>query len=307
MSGDPQTHAKQYKTHGTDWWTPPPEMPLNAGIPYVVQIVEDALSATEWRILKLITNVNDGTARKLPGRGEGERDSFVCNPGGYSQIAARAGVCRKTARNCIKSLIAKGVLEVWELKMVGQQRVRTIYRALHYSDVLKGWRGNPNLFKTDLQRVVVRKRSKKIFTNEEAARFQLDPKRAPKRGSGRGLSEMAQEKIAAKAAPAPEPLPSDEDLTIIHEMYLRVASRASLKDAIDLLRMARAEAARMGMEVIPAAIVASLMHGLALGYKPTPKYPTPTPGWFFEPLAGAVSDWVKWNAQARAPDTARAG
>jgi DNA-binding Lrp family transcriptional regulator len=309
VSGEARTKESivatpRYKTHGTDWWTPPENTPLNAGVPYVVQIVEDALSLTEWRVLKLLTNTNDGTAKKQRDP-RTERDGYVCDPGGYSQIAKRVGICRKTARNAIKSLLKKGVIQIWEIAMKGQQRIKTVYFALHYGDVLKGWRANSELFKTDLQRVVVRTRRKKLMTLKDAAEYKIDAKRAPKRGSGRGLSETLQEKIAGKTAPAPEPLPSDEDLNVIREAFLKCCP-STLKDAIDLLRIARAEARRMGVEAIPAAVVASLMLRIAHDYKPTPKWPTPRPGWFLQEIVGLVADWVKWSAQARAPDT-RAG
>jgi hypothetical protein len=303
MAAATQQVERKYKVHAPSWWTPTPEMPLRAPVYYVAQIVDpDALSITEQRVLRVITDVNGGAKQQSdPERG------YLCDPGGYTQIAHRAGVCRKTAYNAIKSLKAKGVLREFRVLMNGKQRVKTLYFAPYYGNVLKGWRADPLIFKTSLGRIVVRSRRKYIVTTEEAKAVKMDPDRAPKRGSGRARSDAEQERHAAKVEPSPAPLPSDADLEVIREMFSRVTNHSNLKDAIDLLREARAEADRLGYASIEAAVVAALMLEIARLYKTNPKYPSPTPKWFINKISGAVSDWVRAHPPtARAPD-ARAG
>jgi hypothetical protein len=290
MSGAAAVTNPRFKTGGTDWWQPPAETPRNAGIPYVVQIVEDAISAHERLVFKAITDINGGAKKQIGVRDE--ESGYVCDPGGYGKIAQRAGVCRKTAYNCVKGLIAKGLLREYQIVMRGKQRVKTIYFAPHFRDVLKAWHAHEALFHTALNRVVVRSRRKKLMTVQDAADFKMDPARAPKRGCGAGRSEFEQAKAETKVEPTPEPLPSDADLNAIREAFSACRTPASLKDAIDVLRVARAESRRAGCALIPAAAVADLMTQIRRAYKPSEDWPDPRPGWFLQEIVGRVAYWV---------------
>ena len=284
---------KRYKTHGTDWWTPAPFTPLNAAIPYVVQIVEDGLSLTERLILRIVTERENQRKNDTGQRG------FICDPGGYTRIAKRAGVCRKTVYNAIKSLQKKGVLREFQLVVRGKQREKTIYYAAHYGDILPAWRADPALFHTsaDPARVVALGRRKTLATVEVAGSMDMNPDRAPLRGSGRGRSEYVQEKRTAKieaarnAAAAPEPLPSDADLLTVREAFLKCCP-SNLKDTVDIIQAANAEARKMG-GAIAAAVIAQLMLKMAAEYKPSREWPTPTPKHFIVNIAAQVAYWVK--------------
>jgi hypothetical protein len=284
---------KRFKTRGTDWWTPAPGTPLNAGIPYVVQIVDDALSLTERLILRIVTEPESRLKNDTGQRG------FLCDPGGYTRIAKRAGVCRKTVYNAIKSLKRKAALREYQLVTRGKQREKTIYYAPHYGDLLPAWRADPSLFHTAADaRVVVIGRRKELATVETAALLKMDPSRAPLRGCGRGRSEFAQQKAARVAGaprPAPEPLPSDADILTVREAFLKCCP-SSLKDTIDIIHTAQAEARKMGGE-IAAAVIGQLMLKIAHEYKPSQAWPTPTPKYFIDNIAAQVAYWVKWPDQ----------
>jgi hypothetical protein len=295
MSGEAMareaTPGKLYKVKGTDWWKPEPNTPLNAGIPYVVQIAEDGFSLSQWRVFKWITAPENRLKNDTGVRG------FVCDPGGYGHIAKQTGMCWKTVRNAIKAMEAKGAMRTHQKLMRGKQRQKTYYFATHWGDLLPSWRADEKLFHTaaDPSRIVVQFRRKEFVTVEVAARMEMDPKRAPLRGSGRGRSEFAQEKEATVVAPAPEPLPSDADLAAIHEAFKNVA-KSNLQDAIKLERAARAEARKLGNGDLHVAIIVQLLATIGQEYKPTPEYPIPTPKWVIDRMPAQVSWWVKHDS-----------
>jgi hypothetical protein len=280
----------RYKTRGTDWWTPPPETPLNAAVPYVVQLVEDGLSLTEQRVYSFINRGRPKDAR-----------GFVADPGGYGAIARGSGICRKTAYNAVKSLKAKGALREHQLIMRGQQRIRTLYFVFHYGDLLPAWRADPKLFKTNAEpaRVVAMGRRKTLATVERAAEYGINPDRAPLRGCGRGRSEFAQAKRAAKieatqlaAAPA---LPTDEEIAAVYARLQEADSKPNLKDAIDLIACARAEALRVDGGALEARIIAQLTLHISADYKRTREHPFPKPAWFLRKMPGYVAEWIRMN------------
>jgi hypothetical protein len=261
----------------------------------VAPIVEDALSLTEKLVLRVITNIKMG-ARKQSGADGSER-GFLCDPGGYDRIAKNAGICRKTAYNVVKSLIRKGALRVFEIKERGGQRVKTLYFAPHYSDVLAAWRNDETIFKTIRGAVVVRGRAKNIQTVENAIEWKIDPKRAPKRGCGRGrnpgeddqepLFEQEQSAAIPPAAPIPKPAPAgtDEELAMVLAGFQSI-SRACLQDAFDLVAAARVQ--QFPWAVTPAFILAALQ-GVVRTYTRTEQYPQPTPKWCIGRIAGSVA------------------
>jgi DNA-binding Lrp family transcriptional regulator len=283
-----QAPGKRYKTRGTDWWTPAPLTPLNAAIPYVVQIVEDALSLTQRLILRIVA------ARENHLKNDTGQRGFLCDPGGYTRIAKQAGVCRKTVYNAIKALKKKGVLREYKLVVRGKQREKTIYYAAHYGDILPAWRADPTLFHTNAEpaRVVALGRCKTLATVEVAGSLNMDPDRAPLRGCGRGRSEFVREKAARIAAAAPpEPLPSDADLLTVREAFLKCCP-SNLKDTVDIIHAANAEARKMG-GAIAAAVIAELMLKIAREYKPSREWPEPRPKYFIGHIAAQVAYWVK--------------
>lgn len=249
-------------------------------------MVEDALSLTERLVLRAITAPENRLKNDTGQRGE------ICDPGGYTRLAKQIGVCRKTIYNAVKGLEGKNALREFRLIMKGKQRERTVYYAPHWGDLLPMWRADPELFKTAATpaRLIARGRRKALVTIAEAAEVKMDAQRAPLRGSGRGRSEFSQAMAIRKAAaaPAPDPLPSDDDLRIIREQFLKLCP-SNLKDAVDLLRTARAEAAG-----IPAAIVAQLMAKLGHTYKPSADFPTPRPKWFIDRIGSEAA----YNAQS---------
>ncbi len=284
------------KTRGTEWWTPPADTPLNLAIPYVVSIVDDGLSLAQSRVLACITNTQDG-AKRQTGE-EGKERGYLCDPGGYSRIARKCGLCRKTVYNAIKALIAKGVLRVWERVLKGRQRTKTLYFALHYGDILPAWRADKKWFHcVHKDAVVVRKRSKQFVTVEEAKEWRMDPARAPKRGSGWGLSdEPFTTGVGHSGAPIAVPIAihevNDEDLGMVHAELLRWTEGVScLSDAIDVIADARSEAKKQGYAELgyggplPALTVVEMIRQAAALYKPSRHYPAPTVGWF---LGGSV-------------------
>lgn len=246
-------------------------------------------------MLACLTNTADG-AKRQEGDEEGKRRGYMCDPGGYTRIARKTGMCRKTVYNAIHALIDKGVLEVWKVQMKGQQRVKTLYFALHYGDILPAWRADKRFFHTaHKSSIVVRKRSKRIVTVDEGKVWHMDPAHAPKRGCGRGLTEIEELRVA----PAPEgvatiPAPaaiSDEDLSAVHMELLRQTGNSCLQDAIDVITDARTEAKRMGYAELgyggafPALTVLELIREAAAEYRPSRHYPMPTVGWF---MGGSV-------------------
>lgn len=282
------------KLHGTDWWAPLPGEALNAAIPYIAQIVDDALSITERIIYYVVTAPENRLKNDTGQRG------YVCDPGGYTRIAKRAGVCRKTARNTIKSLERKAALREFRLVMRGKQREKTIYWAAHFGDLLPMWRADPAIWKTAATpaRVAVIGRRKQIVTVEMAAERKMNPDRAPLRGSGRGRSEFAQAKREAKiaagmAAPAPEGIPSDALLHPAFEMLVKCCE-SNLKDAIDLVNSALAEARRLGNAELPPDAIPGLTRALAMEYKPSREFPLPKPKWFIDRIGAKVIQWIKF-------------
>lgn len=312
------------KTRGTEWWEPPPDTPLNLGIPYVVSIVDDGLSLPQSRVLACITDVKAGATRwdrEVDDQGrETKPRGYFCDPGGYSRIAKNTGLCRKTVYNAMIALIAKGVLRVWNVQMKGRQRVKTLYFALHYGDILPHWRSNADfpdlragrnvdgtwkrtmkLFHTAHNNsIVVRKRSKQFVGAEEGAEWGMDAARAPRRGSGRGLTEVREQSPVPKgviALPAPAPIDSDEDVYFVYQELIRqTSSLACLDDAVAIIAEARDEAKRLGYSDMgyggpfPALTVAELISHAGGAYKPkrtriadgyySVEHERPTPGWF---------------------------
>lgn len=291
------------KTRGTEWWDAPFDMPLNAGIPYVVQIVDDGLSLPQSRVLAVMTDTRDG-AKRQSGEGNSER-GYICDPGGHSRIARKTGLCRKTIYNAIKALIAKGIIRVFEVRWKGLQRVKTLYFARHYGDILPAWRSDKRWFHTARKCIVVRRRSKKFMTVEEAAgEWRMNPDRAPARGCGRGLTDIAieireaeQQRPEIPVVPA-APAINDEDLAAVHMELLRHTA-SCLQDAIDLIAKARIEADRMGYQSMgyggpfPALTVAELIQRIAGQYRPNGRFPQPTPAWFLSKIGAHVSYWLK--------------
>lgn len=312
------------KTRGTEWWEPPADTPLNLGIPYVVSSVDDGLSLAQSRVFACITNLKDGAKREAQATGGRKEPRLLCQPGGYTRIAKKTGLCRKTAYNAVQALIAKRVLSVWKREMKGRQVLKTYYFALHYADILPIWRSNEDfadisagrnvdgtwkktmkLFHTSYKSsIVVRKRSKQFVGVDEAAEWKINPDRAPKKGSGRGLQElreavepreMSSGDIPTSGAPAP-PEVNDEDLMAVHLELLRQTGASCLKDAIDLIASARAEAKKMGYEQqgyggpLPCLTIAELIRAAGERYVPKvtrldsltsrTEHPRPTPGWF---------------------------
>ena len=302
------------KTRGTEWWTPPPDTPLNLAIPYVVQIVDDGLSLAQSRVLACITDLQGG-AKRQTASDECKERGFLCDPGGHTKIARKTGLSRKTVYNAIQALIAKGVLRIWKVQMKGKQRVKTWYFALHYGDILPLWRSDVDfpdlaagrnadgtwkktikLFHTaHKSSIVVRKRSKQFVSIEEGTIWSMNPARAPKRGCGRGLTEIAIVRPVSEGVavlPPPAPIDNDEDVqTVYMELRRHCDGKACLKDAIDLIADARREATKMGYAELgyggpfPCLTVAELLAKAAADYKPNRRYPVPTPGWF---LCGSV-------------------
>ncbi len=293
--GDARPAAPRFKTRGLDWWTPPPETALNAPIPYVVQLVEDGLSLTEARVYGFITRPDNRLKNDTGARG------FICDPGGYGAIAKACGVCRKTAYNAVKSLQVKQALREHELIVRGQQRIRTRYFALHFGDLLPAWRADPKLFKTNAEpaRVVVMGRRKTLTTIERAAEYKMNPDRAPLRGCGIGRSEYAQAKRAAKLEatqqPAPPALPTDEEIAAVYARLQLADAKPNLKDAIDLIACARAEALRVDGGEIKAHIIAELTTHIEKDYKRSREHPFPKPGWFLTKMPGYVAEWIRRN------------
>lgn len=312
--------SEQVKTRSTGWWTPPEGTPLYAPIPYVAPIVEDALSITEYRVLRTITSTTKGAKRS-----DGNERGFLCDPGGYDRIAKNAGVCRKTAYNCVKSLIDKKALRVWKIEAHGGQRVKTLYFAPHYQDVFALWRADPSIFKTERGSVVVRGRAKAIQSEADAADWKIDSKRAPKRGCGRARKpeELEQEarfeekfeqaaedlkKTQATAPPPPPPMPawaSDEELNAVRESLIRVCP-SNLQDVIDVLARARQEAERLAWQVLPVAVVTMLIERIAREYKPNRQFPILKPKWMIDRIGGHVAYWISGEkerlaAEARTP------
>lgn len=293
------------KVRGTEWWHPPEDMPLNAGIPYVVQIVDDGLSLPQSRVLAVMTDLRAGAKKLAPG-GDNGKGGYLCDPGGYAAIARKAGICRKTAYNAVKALIAKDVIRVFSVQMKGKQRVKTLYFARHYGDILPAWRSDKRWFHTARQRVVVRRRSKKFMTVEEAAEWKMNPELAPLRGCGRTVTEIAVELREAEAAARQQDVPqvpaapvvNDEDLAAVHMEMLRHTA-SCLQDAMDIVTKARAEADRMGYRDMgyggpfPALTVVELIQRIAEDYKPSTRFPDPTPGWFLGKITAYVSYWLK--------------
>jgi hypothetical protein len=304
----PAAPEKRFKTRGTDWWTPAPGTPLNAGIPYVVQIAEDGLSLTEFRIFRFITHPDNTSKNDTGVRGS------VCDPGGYTAIARAVGVCRKTVYNAIASLKVKGLIREHQLITRGKQRIKTIYFALHFGDVLPAWRANPELFKTnaDPARVVAIGRRKTLATMPVARSMNMNPDRAPLRGCGRGRSEFAQAKRAAKiaatknavtgnaaSAAPPLPLPSEAAISAVYEALARCCEPV-IADALAVCEAVAGEARRLGGGEIPPEAIARAVMDLAHDYKPTPQYPRPTPRYFVKRVPAKIGNWVKYpEARAR--------
>lgn len=280
--------SEVFKTRGTWWWMPPPETPINAPIPYVAPSVELTLSTSEQRVLRVITNLKLGAKKQTSG-------GFVCDPGGYDRIAKKAGVCRNTASNVVKSLIAKGALRLHQLVTHGGQRIKTIYFAPFYGDVLAVWRADDDIFKTIRGAVVVRGRAKTILTVEDARKWSLDPRRAPKSGCGQGSREEQTEEThvderrepAQAAAPSPPPmLPdpgADAELEVIREAF-ESHCPANLQDVIDLLA-----AARNRFADLPVQLVVEGMASISADYKPNRMHPKPKPKWFIDRIGGYIA------------------
>jgi hypothetical protein len=311
MSSAGQATQKQPrgpKTRGTDWWTPPPDTPLNLAIPYVVSSVGDGLSLTQQRVLAYITEKH--WTKSQDGSKKGERRGFICKPPGYTKMAQGTGLARKTVYNAVKALIAKGVLEVFHRHYKGKQRTHTVYFALHFGDILPAWRANPEWFHTAYKdSVVARKRSKQFMTVEEGeVDWQIDRNRAPKKGCGRGLAEIVEAAIVpANVAPIapPQPMDNDEDVNAVLMELMRWSGACCLKDANDIIADARAEAKRTGYAELgyggpfPCLTVVEVIRDAAADYKPSPSqarnYPKPTPGWF---LGGAIRRHVRHRVMA---------
>ncbi len=281
--------ARRFKTHGSDWFgLPATDIPLNACVPVVAPRVEDAMSATEHRVFLAVRDMK--FAKKVNGA-KGEFLGYLCDPhGGYTTIALKAGVCRKTVRNSIRSLIKKGILRIQEVTMRGRQREKTTYFAPYFDTVLKAWRADPAIFKTALGHVVVRGRRRALMTVEDATAWQIDGRRAPRAGSGRGLSDVAVARLAGKRAPAPAAMPSEEDIAIVYAELQRHGAKPNVKDAIDLIRLARKDAADLAAQVVVQIIIA-----IGRDYKPSHDYPEPRAGWFLDRLPGYLGDWLAYN------------
>jgi hypothetical protein len=137
-------------------------------------------------------------------------------------------------------------------------------------------------------------------TADEGKEWSMDPARAPKRGCGRGLTEIEEARPVPEgvvALPPPVPL-NDEELGAVYMELLRVCDgKACMKDAIDLISDARREATKMGYGEMgyggpfPALTVAELIGKAASDYKPSRHYPLPTPGWL---LGGSVRRQVAY-------------
>lgn len=272
----------QVKTRGTDWWTPEPGTPLNAGVFYVVQIADDAFSLTERLIHRAITAPECRLKNSTGDRG------FLCDPGGYTALAKRVGVCRKTVYNTIKSLIRKGALREFRIDMKGKQRTRTIYYATHFGDLLPIWRADPKLFHTAVDnRIVVKGRRKEPVTVEAAALVAMDPRRAPLRGCGAGRGEFEQRQ-KQPPPPAPEPLPSNDEIEAVRKEFLKWAP-SNLKDWIDVIHAARREAPAMPVHILTAKIAEA-----ARSHKPSSEHPTPKAKWIIDRVAPLAAQWEAW-------------
>jgi hypothetical protein len=289
---------KRYKTRGRDWWAPLPETPLNASVPYVVQIAADGFSLTQARVYDFITRPDNRLKNETGVRG------FVCDPGGYTDIAKATGVCRKTVRNAIKALAEKQALREHKVIMRGGQRVKTLYFAVHFGDLLPAWRADPRLFKTNAEpaRLVAIGRKKTLATIEVAKAYKIDPDRAPLRGSGSGRSGFAQTKRTAKIEATknksaggmpPLPHPSDAAMYAAQEAMMQCCEPV-LEDIMDLCHAVMAESRRLGGGEIPPEAIARAVMDIAREYKPVPKYPRPTPKYFIIKIPAKIAQWVKF-------------
>lgn len=265
-------------------WRPDGVAP-NCCLPRVLRLVQDYFSPAQWLVILAITT--NGPKELCTRNSDG---TWRVKGMSYAMIAARAGVCWKTARNAIKRAIALKLIRDYEAIRRGGRRVKTHYVIESFTAFLAAKRADPALFHTADGHLVGIGRNPRLMDATGAGVWKINPNAPP---APRSAGPVSSSRDGNRYQPHAMDL--EHVMDALRRANCTAADRANATKACEVSQRAWSEAGQPGE--MPGDTMAAFISQIGHEYKPSTHYPKPTLGWFVKFIPLKIKAWARMQTR----------